>query len=111
VAENYNQAFAAFKNVTLPILKDNRTSAWAQYTLQVPNRDNVQKELQKLGVPTAVHYPRTMADQPAYQENGRVISQDAARELAQTVLSLPMYPDMTEQIQAQVIKGVTQVLG
>lgn len=111
IAENFNQAFSALKDVTLPILKANRSSAWAQYTLQVHDRDNVQKELQKLGIPTAVHYPRTMADQPAYQENGRVVSQDTARELAQTVMSLPLYPDMTEQIQAQIIKGVTQVLG
>lgn len=111
IAENFNQAFAQLKGVTLPILKPNRTSAWAQYTLQVSNRDEVQKELQKLGIPTAVHYPRTMADQPAYLENGRVVAQETARLLAQTVMSLPLYPDMTEQIQSEIIKGVTQVLG
>jgi UDP-2-acetamido-2-deoxy-ribo-hexuluronate aminotransferase len=113
LGDRYNQAFTGLtkKGVTLPILKPKRTSSWAQYTLQVPGRDNVQKELQKLGVPTAVHYPRTIPEQPAYQENGRVASDQTARVLAATVMSLPIYPDMTEQIQDQVIKAVNQVLG
>jgi len=112
LGDRYNQAFAGLskKGVTLPVLKSNRNSSWAQYTLQVPDRENAQKELQKLGVPTAVHYPRTIPEQPAYQENGRVSSDEIARTLAATVMSLPIYPDMPDKIQDQVILAVNQVL-
>jgi UDP-2-acetamido-2-deoxy-ribo-hexuluronate aminotransferase len=112
LGQRYNEAFAELtqKGVTIPELKPNRTSSWAQYTLQVSNRDNVQKELQKLGVPTAVHYPRTIPEQPAYQENGRVMSDATAKVLAQTVMSLPIYPDMPDAIQDQVIKAVRATL-
>lgn len=112
LGERYNQAFMGLtkKGVHVPVLKPNRSSSWAQYTLQVPERDQFQKDLQKLGVPTAVHYPRTISEQPAYLENGRVSSDQTARALAQCVISLPMYPDMTESVQDQVIKAVNQVL-
>jgi UDP-2-acetamido-2-deoxy-ribo-hexuluronate aminotransferase len=111
LGDRYNKAFEGLTalGITLPILKPNRTSAWAQYTLQVPKRELMQKRLQEKGVPTAVHYPRTMPDQPAYKENGRVVSDEISRELATTVMSLPMYPDMTDAIQDQVIAAVRDV--
>jgi UDP-2-acetamido-2-deoxy-ribo-hexuluronate aminotransferase len=110
LAERYNQAFAELpKSVTLPILKAGRTSAWAQYTIQTPGRDEIAKKLQIKGIPTAVHYPHTMSDQPAYKENGRVVSDTVAKKLAQTVLSLPIYPDMTDKIQDQIISGVIEI--
>lgn len=109
LAERYNQAFADLesKGVILPQVASGRTSNWAQYTLQVPNRETFQKALQADGVPTAVHYPRTMADQPAYQERGRVLDIDTSRHLADSVVSLPLYPDMTDDIQDHVVKAVT----
>lgn len=111
LADRYNRAFAELSSdgVVTPFVHAGRTSVWAQYTLLVPERDTVQKKLSEIGIPSAVHYPRTMPDQPAYQENGRVISQDVARELAGKVLSLPMYPDMSDGIQDQVIDGVRDV--
>ena len=90
----------------MPILKPKRTSSWAQYTIQLAGRDEFAAKLGKVGVPTSVHYPRTMPDQPAYQEIGRVVSAEVSRQLAETVLSLPFYPDMTDQIQDQVIAAV-----
>ncbi|MFT3724528.1 MAG: DegT/DnrJ/EryC1/StrS family aminotransferase [Hyphomonadaceae bacterium] len=107
-AERFNQAFSELKthSVGIPTLAPQRTSSWAQYTLQVPNRDSFQKALQEKGVPTAVHYPRTMADQPAYAGHGRTLNIEVSRKLAETVVSLPIYPDMTDAIQDQVIDAV-----
>ncbi len=112
LAKRYNDAFTGLskKGVVLPILKPKRTSAWAQYTLQVPHREELQKKLQAKGVPTAVHYPITMPDQPAYKENGRIVSDEVSRRLATTVLSLPLYPDMPDSVQDQVIRAVNEVL-
>lgn len=107
-AKRFNDAFATLTqhDVVLPELAPERTSSWAQYTLQVPKREAFQKALQEKGVPTAVHYPRTMPDQPAYTESGRILNIEISRRLANSVVSLPLYPDMTDEIQDYVIDTV-----
>lgn len=71
--------------------------AWAQYTVKVADRDNVQARLKSVGVPTNVYYPRPMHLQPAYLEyGGGAGSLPVAEQLSQLVLSLPMHPYLTE---------------
>jgi UDP-2-acetamido-2-deoxy-ribo-hexuluronate aminotransferase len=106
VATRYNQAFQELKNVVIPQMAEGCTSSWAQYTLQVTERDAFQKYLQENGVPTAVHYPRIMPDQPAYQDVGRVVGAEVSRKMADLVVSLPLYPDMTDDLQDHVITTV-----
>lgn len=110
VANRYNQAFKELesKGVVIPILAPNRTSSWAQYTLQVNEREAFQKFLQENGIPTAVHYPRTMPDQPAYEKIGRTHDISVSRKMANVVVSLPLYPDMTDEQQDYVITTVMQ---
>lgn len=107
-ALRYSRAFKELesKGVVTPHLAPNRTSAWAQYTLQVPNREQFQKTLKEKGVPTAIHYPRTMADQPAYTKNGVIHDISVSRKMADHVVSLPLYPDMNDEIQDYVIEQV-----
>ena len=58
VAAKYDEKLK-IKNQQLkaPIVKDDRTSAWAQYSIRVQNRNEVQTKLKEQGIPTAVHYP------------------------------------------------------
>lgn len=106
--QRFNKAFAELKSygIVLPEIASDRTSAWAQYTLQVPKRDVFQKAMQEQGIPTAVHYPRTMPDQPAYTELGRTLNIEVSRRLANSVVSLPLYPDMTDDIQDYIVEAV-----
>jgi len=108
VATRYNQAFRELesKGVVVPHLAIDRTSSWAQYTLQVPQREAFQKSMQENGVPTAVHYPRTMPDQPAYKDLGRVHDISVSRKMADVVVSLPLFPDMSHDQQDHVIESV-----
>jgi UDP-2-acetamido-2-deoxy-ribo-hexuluronate aminotransferase len=109
LALRYNAAFRELETkygIVVPHLAPERTSSWAQYTLQVKKRDEFQTYLQGQGVPTAVHYPRTMPDQPAYQELGRTLNIEVSRRLAEVVVSLPLYPDMSEEQQDYVIQSV-----
>ncbi len=106
LGDRYNAALKSLPGLKVPSLAPECTSSWAQYTLQIENRDTLQKFLSERGVPTAVHYPHTMCDQPAYQERGRVLNVDTSRRLAQTVVSLPIFPDMTEDQQDYVIDQV-----
>ncbi|OFZ13611.1 MAG: aminotransferase DegT [Bdellovibrionales bacterium RBG_16_40_8] len=111
VAERYNKAFSELKkfSVYTPTIRSDRKSVWAQYTLWVPDRDKFQSHLQQKGVPTAIHYPITMADQPAYRETAKIHDISTARLAAQHVVSLPMYPDMTDEIQDHIINAVCGV--
>lgn len=110
-AERFNKAFAGIDGIVTPHLNPNRTSAWAQYTLQVPKRDEFQKAMQAKGIPTAVHYPRTMPDQPAYEGHGRTLNIEVSRKMAETVVSLPLYPDMNDEISDYIIENVRQYFG
>jgi len=77
----------------IPIIKQNRTSAWAQYTVRVHNRDNIQNRLKTKGIPTSIFYPLPLHLQDCfaylnYKLDDFPISEDASNE----VLSLPMNP-------------------
>lgn len=72
------------------------TSAWAQYTIKVGERDALQKALGEAGIPTAVYYPLPMHLQPAYAAYGDGQgSLPLSEGLSQQVLSLPMNPYWT----------------
>jgi UDP-2-acetamido-2-deoxy-ribo-hexuluronate aminotransferase len=85
-----------------------RRSAWAQYTVLVPERDEVQRRMQALGVPTAVHYPKPMHHQPAYQ--GLCIGADlsVSDQLAREVISLPFSADLQEGDLDTVVDALTR---
>lgn len=111
LADTYNQGLAPLtdKGITLPFVHSNCTSAWAQYTLRVPNRNKLQQQLKEKGVPTAVHYPRTMADQPAYSNpnflGGPIPESQKATE---EVMSLPMHPYMDKSTSSKIIMSLLE---
>ena len=90
--------------VTPPHIEPHNTSAWAQYTVQVAHRDQVQQRLQAAGVPTAVHYPIPLNRQPAVADPAARLPVGDA--VAQKVLSLPMHPYLDEGS----IQRITQLL-
>lgn len=114
VAHRYNKAFSEIKadGFSFPLVKPDRDSVWAQYTLTVKDRSGFQKKLQDKGVPTAVHYPMTMADQPWYKQHagGAQSNIPVARWAADHVISLPLYPDMDTSTQDRVIEAVLMAL-
>jgi dTDP-4-amino-4,6-dideoxygalactose transaminase len=82
-------------------------SAWAQYTLLVPERDRLRAELGRQGIPTAVHYPRPLNRQPAFA--GCPLAPGGlgvAEALAAAAVSLPMHPYLAEADQARVVGAV-----
>ena len=96
---------------SVPLVKSDRDSVWAQYTVMVPDRPTFQKKMQELGVPTVVHYPRIMPDQPWYKEHTTQKDDWAhSRFAAEHVVSLPMYPDMDRATQDKIIDSVIKVM-
>src|SRR5581483_8947107 len=71
-------------------VKGDRTSVYAQYTIRTGERTRLQDELKAQGIPTAVHYPLSLHQQPAYAAHYRGQSFPVAEKLAREVISLPM---------------------
>ena len=92
VADTYNHLFTGAGITTIPFIEAHNQSAWAQYTIQVDNRDKVQAKLKEEGVPTAVHYPIPLNKQPAVADTNVVLPVGDA--VAERVMSLPMHPYM-----------------
>lgn len=90
VAETYNQLFTEAGITTVPFIEAHNQSAWAQYTIQVDNRDEIQAKLKEQGIPTAVHYPIPLNKQPAVADESAILPVGDA--VAERVVSLPMHP-------------------
>lgn len=84
--------------------KPGRDSVYAQYTVLVDQREAVQKALQEAGVPTAVHYPIPLNEQPAYREASRGGATPLAAAAAKRVLSLPMSADIAPDLQQRIVE-------
>lgn len=104
VAEVYNQLFNQAGIHTTPYLEEHNTSAWAQYTIQVDNRAEVQEKLKAQGIPTAVHYPIPLNKQPAVADVGVMLPVGDA--IAERVMSLPMHPYLNIDAQKKIITAL-----
>ena len=96
VADQYSEKLS--KTFQTPIIKANRTSAWAQYTLRVKDRDNLQLKLKENEIPTSVFYPIPLNLQECFQylkskPGDFTISDQASKE----VLSIPMNSFINEE--------------
>jgi UDP-2-acetamido-2-deoxy-ribo-hexuluronate aminotransferase len=85
-------------------IRTDRTSVFAQYTLLTSNRDAVQKKLNDGGIPTAIHYPVAINDQPAYKHLCCPECTPVAKCLATQVLSLPMGADLQVDQQELIVQ-------
>jgi UDP-2-acetamido-2-deoxy-ribo-hexuluronate aminotransferase len=90
--------------IVVPFIESFNTSVYAQYTLQVGNRDEIARQMSAEGVPTAVHYPVPLHQQPAFQcFSNTADNLPVAVEAASKVLSLPMGPDLTSNEQSRIV--------
>ena len=108
VAETYNQLFTEVGITSIPFIEEHNQSAWAQYTIQVDDRDKVQATLKEQGIPTAVHYPIPLNKQPAVADINAVLPIGDA--VAKRVMSLPMHPYMKDGQQSKIVSALQQVL-
>ena len=85
-------------NIIKPALKEDRTSAWAQYSIRVNNRDEVQAKLKEVGIPTAVHYPMPLHMQECFKYLGYKKGDfPVAKRVSEEIMSLPMNPYLNDE--------------
>ena len=97
-------------NCKLLTVRSDRTSVFAQYTVLADQREALQSTLHAAGVPTAVHYPMPLHQQPAYRHYGESLNLPSSEAVAARVISLPIYPDMTRAMSERIAAAVTQAL-
>jgi len=99
------------RRVTAPYVAPHNRSVYAQYTIEVPERDRIQSALAERGIPTAVHYPVPLHMQPAFEflrePDGSFAVAEAA---AARVMSLPMHPYLGERQQTEIVNALRAVV-
>jgi len=106
-AARYTEAFTGHPSVCPPTIDPANDHIFHQYTIRVPQRDELQAHLKQQGIGHAVYYPLALHLQPCFAHlgyrSGRLPAAEAAMD---SVLSLPVYPELTEQQQNTVIAAV-----
>lgn len=108
IAKCYDEAFANHPNIVIPYQKEHCDNSYHLYVIQVKNvdRKKVFDTLSKAGIGVNVHYIPVYTF-PYYRENGyQDVKCENAEELYKHIISIPMYPDLTEQQQDYVINIV-----
>lgn len=93
---------------TLPLLLENCTHTFNQFTIQTNQREEVVKVLKDKGIPCMVYYPLALHQQPAYAQYSKSKLPNAEK-LCETVLSLPIHPVLTADEQAYIINTLNSI--
>ncbi|MDO8837362.1 MAG: DegT/DnrJ/EryC1/StrS family aminotransferase [Parvibaculum sp.] len=107
IARDYATALTRV-GVTPPRVADGRSSVWAQYTIRVQNRSELQAALQLSGIPTAVHYPLPLNRQPAVADATSALPE--SDRAAAEVMSLPFHPYLRTETLLAVVSSLETCL-
>jgi UDP-2-acetamido-2-deoxy-ribo-hexuluronate aminotransferase len=105
VGKRYNEKFDGL-GVQRVVQRQDRTSVFAQYTIFREDRGALQEHLSQHGVPTAVHYPIPLNEQPAYKHLCCPDCTPEASRVAKLVMSLPMSPGLADEDLSAVARHV-----
>ncbi len=107
-AEYYNQKLQGIGDIITPQKRENVKHIYHVYSIRTNKRDALQKYLNENGVATAIHYPVALPMMDAYQYLG-YSEKDVpiAAQYQHEILSLPMYPELTEEMMNYVAKIIT----
>lgn len=108
VASMYTQRLTG--TVKTPVVPEQQSSVWAQYSVQSDKRDEIRDALQQAGVPTAVFYPIPIHLSTAYKHLGYKAGDFPVSEAAaERIFSLPMHPYLQEQQINQICEVIQSV--
>lgn len=110
VARRYNELLGRSNRIVVPALIEGAVSSWAQYTIQVPDRDKLQADLKAEGIPTAVYYPIPLSKQKGYAQfpSAPIL---VCEKISDMVISLPMHPYLDAATQAKIAEAVLKSVG
>ena len=109
IGKRYTSLLKEVKGVKTPAIKEENTCVYAQYTIVVENRDELQAKLKEKGIPTAVHYPIPLNKQPIFENMSHVGEIPNAEYVAKHVISLPMSAWLKDEDMDYIVANVSEV--
>ncbi|HEY5820161.1 MAG TPA: DegT/DnrJ/EryC1/StrS aminotransferase family protein [Mesorhizobium sp.] len=110
VYKRYNEGLKGVAKV--PEIPAGSRSAWAQYAIEVKNRDGLKAHLQSRGIPSVIYYVKPLHQQVAYEKFPRTpAGLPVSESLPERILCLPMHPYLTEADQDLIIAAVREFAG
>jgi len=109
VANNYAKLLP--ENLKRQQIKTDNLSVYAQYTIEVDDREFIQKQLELRGIPTAVHYPVGLHQQPIFRQlypGEQIFS--CTEYAAKRVMSLPMHPYLKPNDQQKIAETLQNIM-
>ena len=111
VAARYDALFAGVPGVRVPTIAKDRTHVYHLYVIRTENRDALQQHLNKAGISTMLNYSKALPFYPAYSHMGHVPSDfPNAHHNQSRILSLPIYPEMTDDMIKHVVQTVAAAM-
>jgi dTDP-4-amino-4,6-dideoxygalactose transaminase len=105
----YNQAFSANAEIRTPSAVAGNYHVFNQYTLRVPDRDGLKQHLDAAGIGNAVYYPVPLHLQECFAGLGyRRGDLPVSEQLVTEVISLPVFPELTEDERTRVVSTVLE---
>lgn len=100
-AESYSKYLKGIPSMVIPVVRPDSLHSWHLYVVQVEDRENLMQFLKTKNIETAIHYPTALPNLPAYNYLGyKQVDFPVASALQSKILSLPMYPELTEEMIA-----------
>jgi dTDP-4-amino-4,6-dideoxygalactose transaminase len=110
-ASRYSEALSAIDMVGAPAPAPGNVDVWHLYVVQIDERDRVIEDLASAGIGTGIHYPTPIHLTGAYGGEHRRGEFPVAEASAQRILSLPMFPHISEAQQEAVVDRLVQSVG
>jgi len=106
-ARTYDQLLREAAGIVIPHIESHNISAWAQYTIQADERNDLQAKLKNEDIPAVVHYPIPLNKQPAVADGA--VKLPVGDAIADRVLSLPMHPYLHRDQQHRIATVLTSL--
>ncbi len=109
VAARYDELLSRVPGVEIPRIAEGRTHVYHLYVIRIDDRDGLQKYLADRGISTMLNYSKALPFYPAYSRLGHVAGDfpNAHRNQGR-ILSLPIYPEMTDDMIRYVVESVAE---
>ena len=109
VAGIYLNNLDTIPSIRLPKIREGSGHNWHKFVMRASNRDGLQKHLKENGIETMIHYPKALCDEPLIQQlMEKPVAVPVSRKAAEEVISLPIFPEITNDEAAYVVKSIRE---
>ncbi|MEV6237214.1 DegT/DnrJ/EryC1/StrS family aminotransferase [Lentzea sp. NPDC051838] len=110
-AQRYDKLLQEIPGVVTPVVAQGNEPVWHLYVIRVPHRDEVLKKLHEQGIGAGVHYPTPVHLTGAFGHLAQSGAFPVAEKLGGEILSLPLFPEITEEQQHRVVDALGKAVG